>query len=173
MPADHYIKTCAGWMQIHRIHIVNHINCFARKLNHFSFRELTRPRLHIHIAANRRYWRNFPELDNNLRRPEIACVKDMFRPVQCLDRLTPKQAVGVRDDSNNHSQVFSVPPCLRGEKWFWCYSPASIRDRGSIKSRNASPMKLNDNTASITARAGKITRCGASNRCDRPSFSIE
>ena len=44
------------------------------------------------------------------------------------------------------------------------YSPTSIRERGSRKSRNASPMKLNESTASITARAGKSTRCGASKR---------
>src|SRR5258708_35198106 len=53
-----------------------------------------------------------------------------------------------------------------------CYNPASILDRGSRTSRSASPMKLKERTASITARAGKITRCGASNKCERPSLSM-
>src|SRR5205085_7244355 len=53
------------------------------------------------------------------------------------------------------------------------YSPASILERGSRKSLSASPMKLNESTASITAAAGKITRCGASNRCERASFNME
>src|SRR5262249_13079702 len=60
---------------------------------------------------------------------------------------------------------------LRGH-FLWSYSPASMRERGSSKSRNASPMKLKDRTASITASAGKTTRWAASNRCARLSFSI-
>src|SRR5690242_88479 len=53
------------------------------------------------------------------------------------------------------------------------YNPASIRERGSRKSRKASPMKLKDSTASITASAGKSTRCGASNKWERASLSME
>ena len=34
-------------------------------------------------------------------------------------------------------------------------------------------MKLNDSTASITAIAGKSTRCGESNRWERASLSID
>src|SRR6266481_7752394 len=53
------------------------------------------------------------------------------------------------------------------------YRPASIRDLGSRRSRNASPMKLKARTANITVTAGKSTRCGASKRCARASFSID
>src|ERR1700680_3705209 len=52
------------------------------------------------------------------------------------------------------------------------YSPTSMRERGSRKSRSASPMKLKESTASITASAGKSTRCGASNKWARPSLSM-
>jgi hypothetical protein len=38
------------------------------------------------------------------------------------------------------------------------YSPASIRDLGSSRSRNASPIKLKARTANITVTAGKSTR---------------
>ncbi len=38
------------------------------------------------------------------------------------------------------------------------YNPASIRDLGSSRSRNASPIKLNASTANITVTAGKSTR---------------
>jgi len=44
--------------------------------------------------------------------------------------------------------------------------------RGSSRSRNASPTRLNASTSSISAAAGKKTRCGESNRCDRASFNI-
>jgi hypothetical protein len=38
------------------------------------------------------------------------------------------------------------------------YSPASMRDLGSSRSRNASPIKLKASTANITVTAGKSTR---------------
>src|ERR1700677_1156767 len=53
------------------------------------------------------------------------------------------------------------------------YNPASILDLGSRRARNASPIKLKESAASITVTAGKSTRCGASNRCERASFSID
>src|SRR5664279_3998467 len=53
------------------------------------------------------------------------------------------------------------------------YRPASIRDRGSRRSRSASPTKLKASTANITVTAGNKTRCGASNRCERASFNMD
>src|SRR5438552_7577444 len=53
------------------------------------------------------------------------------------------------------------------------HRPTSMRERGSRKSRSASPIKLNDSTASMTASAGNNTRWGASNKCARPSLSID
>src|SRR5207248_7034213 len=77
----------------------------------------------------------------------------------------PRQPVGwrlIRLHSSRLSHGFSPD----------VYNPASILDLGSSKSRNASPIKLKESTASMTAVAGKITRCGASNKCPRPSLSI-
>jgi hypothetical protein len=47
------------------------------------------------------------------------------------------------------------------------------RVRGSSQSRHASPSRLNATTAVITANAGMMTMCGASNRWLRASFSME
>src|SRR5436190_21161630 len=61
---------------------------------------------------------------------------------------------------------------LYGDFGSGSYNPASILDLGSSKSRSASPIKLNDSTASITAMEGKETTCGESNRCPRPALSM-
>src|ERR1700723_645859 len=47
-----------------------------------------------------------------------------------------------------------------------------VRILGSSQSLKASPSRLKARTAVITARAGKITRWGASNRWPRASFSM-
>src|ERR1700691_4125494 len=79
-----------------------------------------------------------------------------FRPVFCrywkyvslsASRVTPRQIRAI---------IFSPQWC--GPAKLDDQIPASMRERGSRKSRKASPMKLKDNTASITAIAGKITR---------------
>ena len=62
------------------------------------------------------------------------------------------------------SQIQAAHTCLEnGHGYFLLprlgpYNPTSMRERGSMKSRSASPMKLKDSTASMTARAGKSTR---------------
>ena len=43
---------------------------------------------------------------------------------------------------------------------------------GSTRSRRPSPRKLNPSTKIAIARPGKIVRCGASKRCERPASSI-
>src|ERR1035437_10364649 len=88
-------------------------------------------------------------------------MQDLVDARQRLDCLRPQQAMRVGDYADGEISH-------RGAR----HRPVVSRVRGSRKSRSASPMKLNERTASMTAIAGNSTRCGESNKCERASLSI-
>src|ERR1017187_319108 len=132
------------------------------QLHHIAGRQRPAHAAHVHIAAYRRQRSDPAQFVQNQRVAHVSRVQNMVHADQRLNRLRPQQPMRVGDDSDGQG----LPRAFH-------HSPVVSRMRGSRKSRSASPMKLNESTASMTASAGTITRCGESNRCERPSFSME
>jgi hypothetical protein len=109
VPRDHNSESCSCRFQIELRQIVQHINGNAAELNNLSLGQLARPRFNIDIAANRGDRRKRRELVKNLRRANVACVNDVLRPAQRLQRFRTKQPVRVGDDADEEGgSQFSV-----------------------------------------------------------------
>jgi hypothetical protein len=147
--AHNHRDTCGHRIDIEVVQGVNEVKQASTEFHRIGGRKRTAFSLSVNIAA---YSSKRSEIAEPVQSSQIAYisrVKYVFHSLQRLDRLGSQEAVGIGD----HADVQAVHRELKGS-----------RVRGSRKSRNASPMKLNESTASMTAMAGKNTRCGESKR---------
>src|SRR5215471_3184 len=108
MPADHRGETRRFGIKIKRVRIVKNVDVESAQLHYFRLCKTPGPRLRIHIAADGRYWRNLPQLRNNLRCADVPGMKNVLRSTQQLNRFRTKQPMRIGNHSNNHLRLSAL-----------------------------------------------------------------
>ena len=114
MPVNHNRKSRRLRFQIKLVQIVQHVDRDAADFEHIRGRNLARPGLAIHVAANRGDRRNLCQLFQNGRIADVAGMNDVVGAAQSGKSLRTKQAVGIGNDADDeHLQVHMLRALAR------------------------------------------------------------
>lgn len=98
---DHDVESGGLGLQIEALEIVQHVNGNAAQLHRFCLGQRQRPRVPVHVAANRRDRCNRGQSLKDFRVSNVASVNDSSRPLQRLERFGPEPAVGIGNDADD------------------------------------------------------------------------
>ena len=85
---DHRAKPCGFRFQIESAEIMQHVDRHTAGFNDFGFRQSTRPRFGIDVAADRGYRRDLRERFENFGSADVAGVEDALGSAESFDCFT-------------------------------------------------------------------------------------
>lgn len=89
-------------LQIKPAQIMQHIDRYATKIDHFSLGQFVRSRFSVDISANGGHRRELRERCEYPRIPDVPDMQYVIGITERLDGLWPKQTMRIRYDADNH-----------------------------------------------------------------------
>ncbi len=148
---DYDGDACGLRVNVEVVDGVQHVDKVLFKFDCFCRGECGARAVRVHVAANCCDGSNLRERCQDVWIANISGVQNVLGFGEGNVRFGAKQTMRIGDHTYQH-------------RYLTCYRPLRSLVRGSMKSRSASPIKLNESTQSITAMAGKQTMCGESKR---------
>ena len=103
MSVDNNVETFAHF-QI--VHIVEDVDGRTAERNRHSFRQGPRPIRRVYVSPNRRNRGNLAQRIEHIRAAHVTGMNNVVRSRQRLQGLIPHEPMRVRDQSQNHANIF-------------------------------------------------------------------
>ena len=102
MPAHHHPKSRSFGFQIQLVQIVKNVDRDSAYFEHIRGENFASPSIAIHVAANRCDRSDLGQLIQNGRITDVPSMNDVVGSAKNGESLRAKQAVGIRDNADDH-----------------------------------------------------------------------